>query len=110
MRLTKEHTNLLAVALISVLLTMQIKSCKKEPNEKLIRNEMKLDQLEAKRKTDSVTSAKIIEAKDSVIAMLKRKDAVIINQYIKADEKLKTIPATVNSLSVQQLVQSAYDY
>lgn len=112
MKLTKEHTNLLAVALIAVLVTLQISSMfrGKQPDEKLIRNEMKLERLEEKRVTDSLFHVEIIAQKDSVIALLKSKDAIIVNHYTQSNEKLKNIPAAVTSLSVQQLVQSAIDY
>lgn len=112
MTVSKENITTLLFVLVAILVTLQITSMLKgsHPNEKAIRNEIKLEQLEEKRITDSTAYAIILATKDSLIAVLKNKNITIVNQTIKQDEKLKNIPAKVNNLSVDSLLRSAINY
>ena len=76
---------------------------KSPPNEKLIRSEMRIEQLEEKRKSDSVLSAERLKAKDDLIQLLQQKDTIIIRNINSSNDRIKKIPAAVNNLDKQQL-------
>ncbi len=112
MKFLKENITTLLFVLVAILVTLQITSMLKgsHPSEKAIRNEIKLEQLEERRINDSVISAERISLRDSVIAVLKRKEPVFVNQIVKANEKIKDVTPRVNHLSIDSLLQSAIDY
>ncbi len=64
--------NILWIA-VTVLITLQVKSCftKTPPNEKLIRTEEQIKQVEQKRISDSLLNASFLKVKDDSIMSLK---------------------------------------
>jgi len=93
---------MVAVIVLATLLISNILR-KSPPNEKLIRAEMKIEQLEEKRKSDSVLSAERLKAKDDLIQLLQQKDTIIIRNINSSNDRIKKIPAAVNNLDKQQL-------
>lgn len=97
----KININTILLVAVSVMLTLIIYSTlqKSPPNEKLIRAEMKIEQLEEKRKSDSLLLVEQLKAKDLVISALQDKDTVYIRNINQSNERIKNIPATVNNIT-----------
>lgn len=96
--MNKPLLNTIAIAAISVLVTIQVMQLfnrRQDRYEKLIRAEMKIEQLEEKRLSDSLLMVEQLKAKDLVIAALNDKDTVIIRNIKLSNERIKNIPATV---------------
>ena len=75
------------------------KGCGKTPvNEDLIVAREQAKSIERIRIKDSLANAAYLKLKDENIALLQQKEAVIVNQYIQSNDKLKNIPAVVNAL------------
>lgn len=93
----KQITNNLLPIAVVVMATLLISNIlrKSPPNEKLIRAEMKIEQLEEKRKYDSLLLVEQLKAKDLVIAALQQKDTVIIQKINSSNDRIKNIPTTV---------------
>lgn len=104
------NTILLLVA--AVLITLQVDSCfRKAPvNEELIVAREKIKSIEEKRVTDSLNMAAFLKLKDENIAVLKTKEATIVNQYIQSNDKLKTIAPAITNLDKEQLRAAAIGY
>lgn len=102
--MTVDTKTILIVALTAII-TLNVSSFfrKSPPNEKLIRTEMRIEQLEEKRKSDSVLSAERLKAKDDLIQLLQQKDTVIIRNINSSNDRIKKIPAAVGNLDKQQL-------
>jgi hypothetical protein len=95
------NLNTILIVAVAVLVTLQVSSMfrKSSPNESLIRAEMKIEQLEQKRLSDSVLLVEQLKAKDLVIAALQEKDTVYIRNINSSNERVKNIPAAVNNIS-----------
>lgn len=93
--------NILLLVALTVMATLILSSIlrKPTPNEKLIRAEMKIEQLEEKRKSDSLLLVEQLKAKDLLIAALQDKDTVIIRNINSSNDRIKNIPAAVNNIS-----------
>jgi hypothetical protein len=97
----KINLNTILIVVVAVLVTLQVNSFfkKSAPNEKLIRAEMKIEQLEGGRIADSLLTIEKLKAKDLVIAGLNEKDTVYIRNINSSNERIKNIPASVNIIS-----------
>ena len=95
----KANERTLLWILVSVLLTTlsMIFFRRKPVNEDLVRLQERVKYIEEKRISDSLSNAAFLKIKDDNIIELKSKEAVIVNQYISTNDKLKNIPASVYS-------------
>jgi len=102
---TKVNINTILIVAVAVLVTLQLNSFfkKSPPNEKLIRAEMKIEQLEEKRKSDWVKDSLLIDAQSKIIAVLQDKDTVIIRNINSSNDRVKKIPATVDNFDKSEL-------
>lgn len=106
--------NITTIMLIAsaVLVTLQIKSCfdKSPINERAIRNEMKLEALEEKRKYDSLVWVEKLKAKDVEIEALKQKDTVFVQKIIQSNDRIKQIPVVVSGFDKSELRRAITNY
>lgn len=106
----KANERTLLWILVSVLLTTLGKGCfdKTPVNPELVRLQERVKYIEEKRISDSLSNAAFIKLKDEKISEIKNKEAVIVNQYISTNDKLKNIPASINAL-VRDSLKSAIE-
>lgn len=110
MKLPSSNTILLVIAV--VLITLQISSLfrKTQVNEELIVAREKIKHIEEKRIADSINMDVFLKLKDENIALLKKQDAVIVNQYIQSNDKLKTITPAITNLDRENLRRTIERY
>lgn len=110
MKLPSSNTILLVIAV--VLITLQISSLfrKTQVNEELIVAREKIKHIEEKRISDSINMDVFLKLKDENIALLKKQDAVIVNQYIQSNDKLKTITPAITNLDRENLRRTIERY
>ncbi len=110
MKLPSSNTILLVIAV--VLITLQISSLfrKTQVNEELIVAREKIKHIEGKRIADSINMDVFLKLKDENIALLKKQDAVIVNQYIQSNDKLKTITPAITNLDRENLRRAIERY
>ena len=100
---------MVAVIVLATLLISNILR-KSPPNEKLIRAEMKIEQLEEKRKSDSLVWVEKLKVKDAEIEALKQKDTVFIQRIIQSNDRIKQIPVTVSGFDKSELRRAITNY
>ena len=110
-KITLNITTILLVA-SAVLVTLQLNSCfgKKTVNENAIRNEMRIEALEEKRKSDSLIWVEKLRLKDAEISALKQKDTVFIQRIIQSNDRIKQIPVTVSGFDKSELRRAITNY
>ena len=110
MKLPSSNTILLVIAV--VLITLQISSLfrKAQVNEELIIAREQIKHIEEKRISDSINMDVFLKLKDENIALLKKQDAVIVNQYIQSNDKLKTITPAITNLDRENLRRTIERY
>ncbi len=106
----KANERTLLWILVSVLLTTlsMIFFRRKPVNEDLVRLQERVKYIEEKRIADSLSNAAFIKLKDEKIEEIKTKDAIVVNQYISTNDKLKNISPRINSL-VRDSLRSAIE-
>ena len=107
MKLPSLNTILIVIAVVFI--TLYLRSCfvKTPPSEKIIRSDMKIEQLEKQRVVDSVELVRIRHEKDSAIAAADERIKNLENQKQKIVNVIKKVPVFVDNLDKQQLHSGA---
>lgn len=103
-------TTILLIA-VAVLVVLQFKSCfdKTPPNEKIIRSDMKIEQLEKQRIVDSIALSEARNKYDSLIADV-LDDKKFQSQYQPLKKTYEKIPRIVNDFDREQLRRAVANY
>lgn len=108
----KINVQTILIVAVCVLLALRIESCfhRTPVNETMIRNEVKLQALEEKRLSDSVTFAAKIKWYDSLLSVSQQMSLQLASKYQATKVIYEKIPVIVDNLDKEQLRAGANSY
>ena len=97
---------------VAILVTLQLKSCldKTPPNEKMIKSDMKIEELNKKVIADSVALKEERHKSDSVIALSDERFMNLVSKRQPIINVIKQTPVTVSNLDKEQLRSGSKDF
>lgn len=104
--------NTILIAIVVIFVTLQLRSIfgGTPPNEKIIRADIKIEQLEKQRVTDSIALVQVRREKDSAIEAADQRFKTLQSQKQQVINVIKKVPVFVDNLDKRELHSGADNF